>query len=55
MSVIGTTWLYPPPVAPPFKPKTGPRDGCLKASDTLSPRLEKASARPILTVVLPSP
>ena len=25
---IGTTWLYPPPAAPPLIPKVGPIDGC---------------------------
>ena len=55
ISSIGCIWLYPPPVAPPFIPKTGPSDGSRKAKQTLSPLSANASARPIETVVLPLP
>ncbi len=55
MSVIGTTWAYPPPAAPPFIPNTGPIDGSRSATIAFSPSEERASARPTEVVVLPSP
>ena len=35
ISSIGTTWEYPPPVAPPLIPNTGPKDGSLKTAKLL--------------------
>ncbi len=55
MSAIGIIWDFPPPVAPPFMPKTGPSEGSLSARQTLSPIDFSASAMPIETVVLPIP
>ena len=55
MSSIGATWTYPPPVAPPFIPNTGPSDGSLKANIDFFPILERPSAIAIETVVFPSP
>ena len=66
MSSIGSTWAYPPPAAPPFIPKTGPRLGSRNArtagvlpSGTSQPSSRATSlipsARPIEVVVFPSP
>ena len=55
MSAIGTTWAYPPPVAPPFKPMTGPSDGSRNATIVFLPAKLSASAKPTVTVDLPSP
>ena len=55
ISSIGTTCAYPPPAAPPFIPKTGPKEGSLSATSTFLPNLLNASATPIVVVVLPSP
>ena len=52
---IGTTCAYPPPVAPPFKPKTGPNDGSRKHAITFLPTLDNPSANPIVVVDFPSP
>jgi len=35
ISSSGMIHAFPPPVAPPFTPKTGPRDGSLKATTLL--------------------
>ena len=45
----------PPPVAPPFKPNTGPIDGSLRASIEFLPMYLIPSWRAIAVVVLPSP
>jgi len=45
----------PPPTAPPFKPKTGPKDGSLNAPNAFTPILFNPSIKPIVHVVLPSP
>ncbi len=45
----------PPPVAPPLSPKTGPKEGSRTHASAFSPAAHKASARPIVVVVLPSP
>ena len=37
MSSIGTTWLYPPPAAPPLMPNTGPMDGWRMAQAAFLP------------------
>ena len=52
---IGTTWAYPPPAAPPFMPKQGPRLGSRKARTERLPMRLSAIDKPILTVVLPIP
>ena len=52
---IGTTWAYPPPAAPPFIPKEGPRLGSLKQTIDFLPILFNPSCRPTEVVVLPSP
>ena len=55
ISSIGTTCAYPPPAAPPFKPKTGPREGSRKAAIAFFPIKFKPSVKPIDIVVFPSP
>ena len=55
ISSIGTTCAYPPPAAPPFIPKTGPKDGSLIAAADNLPILFKACVSPIVTVDFPSP
>ena len=55
MSSIGTTCARPPPVAPPFIPKTGPSDGSRSAIIAFLPMRLSASPRPTVVVVLPSP
>ena len=55
MFSIGSTCEYPPPVAPPFIPKTGPNDGSRTQITAFFPKLFNASARPIVVVVFPSP
>ena len=52
---MGTTWLYPPPAAPPLMPKSGPIDGCRMQVTTLRPSFARPSERPIVLTVLPSP
>ena len=52
---MGAICAQPPPVAPPFRPNTGPKDGSRRASTVFLPSLFRASARPMLVVVLPSP
>ena len=55
ISSIGTTCAYPPPAAPPFIPKTGPKDGSLNATIAFLFLLFNACPSPIVTVDLPSP
>ena len=55
ISSIGSAWEYPPPVAPPFMPKTGPSEGSLRAITAFLLSLLSAWPNPIVTVVLPSP
>ena len=55
ISSIGDICEYPPPVAPPFIPKTGPTDGSLKANIDFLFNLLRPSEIPIAAVVLPSP
>ena len=55
ISSIGATCAYPPPVAPPLTPNTGPRDGSLNASTDFFPIFDSPSASPIDIVVFPSP
>ena len=55
ISSIGTTCAYPPPAAPPFTPKTGPKEGSLKAITAFLPVLHSACPNPTVTVDFPSP
>ena len=55
ISSIGAICTFPPPVAPPFIPKTGPREGSLNASIDFLPIFRNPSAIAIETVVFPSP
>src|SRR3954470_7821007 len=55
MSSIGTTCAYPPPAAPPFMPKDGPRLGSRRHTMARLPIWLSASPRPTVVVVLPSP
>ena len=55
MSSIGTTCAWPPPVAPPFMPNTGPIEGSRRQIMVRLPIRDSASPRPIEVVVLPSP
>ena len=55
ISSIGATCEYPPPVAPPFMPNTGPKEGSLSARIDFLPIFLKPSASPIAIVVFPSP
>src|SRR5882762_8156276 len=52
---MGTTWLYPPPAAPPLMPNVGPIDGCLIATVARFPMCLNPCPRPTVVVVLPSP
>src|SRR5437773_4509767 len=52
---MGTTWLYPPPAAPPLMPHVGPIDGCLIAAVARFPMCLNPCPRPTVVVVLPSP
>ncbi len=55
MSSIGNTCEYPPPVAPPLIPKTGPSEGSRNTAVVRFPMRLRPCAKPIETVVLPSP
>ena len=55
ISSIGTTCAQPPPAAPPFKPKTGPKDGSRNAIIVFLPIRFKASPNPTVVVDFPSP
>ena len=55
MSSSGTTLDNPPPVAPPFNPKTGPNEGSLSANIGDLPMNFRPCASPIDVVVFPSP
>jgi hypothetical protein len=52
---IGTTWLYPPPAAPPLIPNVGPIDGWRIATVARRPIRASAWPSPTVVVVLPSP
>ena len=54
-SSIGTTWLYPPPAAPPLIPNVGPMLGCRMQAIALCPRAPRPWTSPTVVVVLPSP
>ena len=55
MSAAGSTVARPPPVPPPFMPKSGPSDGSRIARTARFPILASPSVSPIEVVVLPSP
>ncbi len=55
MSSIGKTCANPPPAAPPLIPITGPNEGSRNAIIVFFPILERASAKPMVMVDLPSP
>ncbi len=55
MCSTGITIERPPPVAPPFRPKTGPIDGWRRARQGRLPIRASPWARPIEIVVFPSP
>ena len=55
ISSDGSNVALPPPVAPPFIPKTGPSDGSRVHERAFFPMLKSVCARPTVTVVLPSP
>src|SRR6266699_3428039 len=52
---MGTTWLYPPPAAPPLMPNVGPIEGWRMATIAGRPICASAWPRPTVVVVLPSP
>ena len=52
---IGITWAYPPPAAPPFIPKLGPKLGSLRQTILFFPILHNPSFNPTEVVVFPSP
>src|SRR5918992_3691636 len=52
---MGTTWLYPPPAAPPLIPKVGPMAGWRMATVALLPMWGKACPGATVVVGLPSP
>ena len=55
MSAAGSTVARPPPVPPPFVPKSGPSEGSRIASTARFPIFARPSVSPIDVVVLPSP
>src|SRR2546427_4285260 len=55
ISSMGRIWDWPPPVAPPFVPKTGPRDGSRTATIAFVPMRFRAWPRPTVVSVFPSP
>ena len=52
---IGTTWLKPPPAAPPLMPKVGPIEGWRMVIVARLPMWLNAWPSPTVVVVLPSP
>ena len=54
-SSIGTTWVIPPPAAPPLMPNTGPKDGSRRQSSGFLPMWPRPWVRPTAVVVFPSP
>ena len=52
---MGSTCAYPPPAAPPFMPKQGPKDGSRKATTAFFPIRFSPNVKPIETVVFPMP
>ena len=54
-SSIGTTWVMPPPAAPPLMPNTGPSDGSRRQSSGSLPIFPRPWVSDTAVVVLPSP
>ena len=54
-SSIGTTWVMPPPAAPPLIPNTGPTDASRRHATGFLPMTPRPWVRPTSVVVLPSP
>ena len=54
-SSIGTTWVMPPPAAPPLMPNTGPSDGSRRHATGRLPMWPRPWVSPTSVVVLPSP
>ena len=54
-SSIGTTWVSPPPAAPPLIPNTGPSDASRRHATGLRPITPRPWVSPTSVVVLPSP
>ena len=54
-SSIGTTWVSPPPAAPPLMPKIGPSDGSRRHSTGRLPMCPSPWVSETDVVVLPSP
>ena len=54
-SSIGTTWVSPPPAAPPLMPKIGPSDGSRRHSTGRLPMWPSPWVSETDVVVLPSP
>ena len=55
MASMGSTWLFPPPAAPPLIPKTGPILGSRKVHVAFCPIRFSACVNPMVVTVLPSP
>ncbi len=51
----GASDARPPPVAPPFCPKTGPSEGSRNAATAVNPRRTRPWVSPMVVTVLPSP
>ena len=54
-SSIGTTWVRPPPAAPPLIPNTGPSDASRRHATGFLPITPSPWVSPTSVVVLPSP
>ena len=54
-SSIGTTWVMPPPAAPPLMPNTGPSEGSRRHRSGSLPICPRPWVSPTAVVVLPSP
>src|SRR5438105_1670104 len=54
-SSIGTTWVMPPPAAPPLIPNTGPTDASRRQATGFLPITPSPWVSPTSVVVLPSP
>src|SRR3989442_12473539 len=52
---LGSICERPPPAAPPFIPKTGPRDGSREVMTTFLPMWARPCVRLMEVTVLPSP
>ena len=52
---MGTTWVMPPPAAPPLMPNTGPSEGSRRQATGDLPMTPRPCVSPTSVVVLPSP